>query len=249
MVKKYSSKSFLPKLFFFIGLHGLNTDDLLCNIDMNSYPTLDPNVFRQRHITRTKSLEQSSTVRPVGIAEPLRRLSTGFIRAFKSTDDENKKVDKSVQVSTIIRRCGRCSETSLPIRPLRKHSVISSPSSSLSENNSSCEDDDVMDYPPPNLDRIRQRRATLVAKTIISQMATQPRSSSIDELIPPLTFPTDHRRRSRDTSPIGVRFSIKSSPPLSDSPRKRGNSQEEFLEISKQISSLLIPSDDENDCT
>jgi len=105
-----------------------------------------------------------------------------------------------------------------------------------------------MEFPPQNLDRIRQRRATLVAKTIISQMATQPRSSSIDELIPPLPFLKSQRNRARDLSPMSVRCSVKvsTSPPPS-TPRKRENSQTEFLEISKQISALLTASDDENE--
>jgi hypothetical protein len=103
-----------------------------------------------------------------------------------------------------------------------------------------------MDYPPPNLDRLRQRRATLVAKTIISQMASQSRSSSIDELIPPLTFFPPQRQRSGDSSPVPVRCLVKvSSPPIPESPRKRSDSLEEFTEISRQISALLTPSDDE----
>lgn len=234
------------KFLIFIGFQGINPEEFLSNIDLNSSLIPEKIFSRQKHLLRTRSLDQYSTYRPVGIAEPLRRLSTGFIRAFKTNDnDENKKVDKSVQVTTIIRRCGRCAETSLPIQPLRMHSLISTRSSSMSENNSSVEDDDIMDFPPPNLDRLRQRRATIVAKTIINQLATQPRSSSIEEFIPPLTFSTEHRRRSRDASPIMIRSS---PPPSSDSPiRKRGNSQEEFLEISKQISSLIIPSDDEEE--
>ncbi len=233
--------------FYLIGFHDFDTEDLLSNTDMNSSPVF----FRHQHLTRTKSLEQSSAFRPIGIAEPLRRLSTGFIRAFKTTNDndENKKVDKSVQVTTIIRRCGRCAETSLPIQSIRQHSILSPSVSPMTDYSSGCEDDDIMELPPPNLDRIRQRRATLVAKTIISQMATQPRSSSIDELMSPLTFLRSPQSRSGDVSPVSVRCSVKvsTSPPPPDTPRKRSNSQAEFLEISKQISALLTISDDENE--
>lgn len=181
----------------------------------------------------------------------MRRLSTGLIRAFKNSDTEdNKHADKSVQVSTIIRRCGRCAETCLPIRPMRKHSAISTSSSSLTDNGSSCEEDDVMDMPPPNLDRIRQRRATLVAKTIINQLATQPRSSSIEELMPSFTSPINQHHRPIKASPVSVKCSVKvsRSTPPPDSAEKYEN-QEEFSQISKQISSLLAPSDDENDLT
>jgi hypothetical protein len=204
---------------------------------------------RYQQVARTLSLDQPSTLRPIGIAEPLRRLSTGLIRAFKNNDiDDTGHADKSIQVSTIIRRCGRCAETSLPIRPVRKHSAISTSSSSMTDNSSSFdEDDDVMDFPPPNLDRIRQRRATLVAKTIINQLATQPRSSSIDELIPDFTFPVHQRHRAAHVTPAPVKFSVNiSSATPPDSPPKR-DSREEFAEISKQISSLLTPSDDETD--
>jgi hypothetical protein len=180
----------------------------------------------------------------------LRRLSTGFIRAFTINDAENQTLDKSVQVSTIIRRCGRCSEINLPIRPIREHDVLSTSTPSTTDYSSSCEEeDDIMDFPPPNLERMRQRRATLVAKTIINQMATQPRSGSIDELMPPFKFPTHQRCRSGDSSPpIAVRCSVKvSTPTPPDLSPKRRDSQAEFLEISKQISALLTPSDDENE--
>ena len=143
-------------------------------------------------------------------------------------------------MSTIIRRCGRCAETSLPIRPMRKHNAISSSSSSLTDYNSNCEDDDVIDFPPPTLDRIRQRRATLVAKTIINQLSTQPRSS-IDELLPPYLSPNKQRTRSMDASPV--------SPKIQISPSSRSHSphREEFSQIAKKISSLLTPTDDDNE--
>mgnify|MGYP003385408051 CR=1 FL=1 len=88
-----------------------------------------------------------------------------------------------------------------------------------------------MDYPPPNLDRIRQRRATLVAKTIINQMAIQPQSSSIEELLP------KPRRRSANSSLT----SLSSPEPI----RRYEAVQDEFSELSKQIAALLTPSDDE----
>jgi hypothetical protein len=195
------------------------------------------------------SVEQQLTLRPIGIAEPLRRLSTGLIRAFKNNEiDENKHLDKSVQVTTIIRRCGRCAEASLPIQPVRKHPVISSSSSSMTDTFSSYDDndDDVMDFPPPNLDRVRQRRATLVAKTIISQMATQPRSSSIDELMSPLGSRANQRLRTANSSPAEVTCSVQVStsiPP--ESLRKRNDSEVEFIELSRQISALITANDDD----
>jgi hypothetical protein len=136
---------------------------------------------------------------------------------------------------------------------VRKHSAISSATpSSPGEASSGCEDDDIISpaaLQPPNLDRLRQRRATLVAKTIINQMATQPLSSSIDEPMPSLTLLGAQRHRPADTPSLSVSFkspTIKTTSPPPESPRKRGVSQAEFLEISKQISSLLTPSDDEN---
>jgi hypothetical protein len=134
---------------------------------------------------------------------------------------------------------------------VRKHSAMSSArSSSPGEGNSGCEDDDIMSpaLPPPNMDRLRQRRATIVAKTIINQMATQPPALSIDEPMPSLTLLTAQRHRPTDQPPqVSFKLSAKkaASPPPETS-RKRGVSQEEFLEISKQISTLLTPSDDEN---
>lgn len=182
-------------------------------------------------------------MRPVCIATPLRRFSTDLIRVFKTYDSDDRFAHKSVQVSTIIRRCDRCAESPISILSSRKHSLGSPSSSSVAENSSSCEEDDIIDFPPPNLDRIRQRRATMVAKTIISQMATQPRSSSIDEIISPLTKQR-HRAGVSKSSPI--RCSVKTSRSPSFEPsRKFDNSQKEFSEIAKQISSLLAPSDDE----
>lgn len=203
--------------------------------------------------------------RPIGIAEPVRRLSGGlFIRAYKNAEGDTN-TDKSVQVNTIIRSCGRCAgATASPATSMlsvRKHNAITSNTpSSPGETSSGCEDDDTLSpaLPPPNLDRLRQRRATLVAKTIINQMATQPPASSIDEPMPSLTLLSTQRYRPTDPptppvqapipTPVPVKYTTKittSSPPP-ESPRKRGVSQEEFLEISKQISSLLTPSDDEN---
>jgi hypothetical protein len=239
-------KRFLIQLFIFssLGLYELNTDDT---------PSTTPEFVLPRNQLLTPSMswntsEQQTTVRPIGIAEPLRRLSTGLIRAFKNMDgDSDATLDKSVQVNTIIRSCGRCAGSTSPRLSFRKHNAISSSSSSMNENNSSCEEDDTMDFPPPNLDRMRQRRATLVAKTIINQMVTQPRSSSIDEFMPSLTFLRTQRQRTSNTSPSSVTCSVKVSASSSpEAPRKRKNSQEEFLAISKQISALLTPSDDEN---
>ncbi len=229
-------------------MYNLNTDDLLIDTDMNSNPMAESGLSQNRQLIRTKSLEQQMPLRPVGIAEPLRRLSTGILRTLTSGDnDSNKNLDKSVQVSTIIRRCGRCAESVLPILPVRKRSVISTSSSSMTDNSSGCDEDDTMDFSPPNLDRIRQRRATLVAKTIINQMATQPRSSSIDELVPPLAIIKNPRHRSSNSSPSSVTCSVKVSASTSpEIPRKNEGNQEEFSKLSKQIAALLTPSDEEN---
>lgn len=225
---------------------------------MNAFSAIgslaDTVLIRQR-LTRapsnTSETLPGSISRPIGIAEPVRRLSAGLIiRAFKRSDEDTNN-DKSVQVNTIIRSCGRCAGSSLASTSsavaVRKHSIMSSSPSSPGELSSGCEDDDVMpqSLQPPNLDRLRQRRATLVAKTIINQMATQPPVSMIDEPMPALTLLTAQRHRSSDPSSMKHLAKKPVSPPPEPS-RKRGVSQEEFLEISKQISSLLTPSDDEN---
>jgi hypothetical protein len=234
----------------------LSTDDILATTDLSSNP-LSPTesiLSRQQRLPRTLSnaVEQPSTsiIRPVGIAEPVRRLSSGIIRAFKLSEGDTS-TDKSVQVNTIIRSCGRCAGSiaspATSVLSLRKHSALSNTPSSPGDASSGCEDDDVLSpgLAPPNLDRLRQRRATLVAKTIINQMATQPPISSIDEPMPSLTLLTAQRHRPTD-GPPPVSFKHSTKPSTSpETLRKRGVSQEEFLEISKQISSLLTPSDDE----
>ena len=190
-----------------------------------------------------------STVRPIVIAEPVRRLSTGLMRSWKGAADVETEShsDKSVQVNTIIRSCGRCAGSLTPMHVMRKHSNLTSSSSSIVGNNSSCDGDDDEDdntpFTPPNMDQLRQRRATLVAKTIINQMTGQSPTSSIDELVPPLFGSISHRRYS---SPMSVRCSVKVSKSTpSDIALRRANSREEFRAISKQISALLTPSDDE----
>lgn len=245
----------------------MSTDDILCTTDVNSYSTIgslvDTVLVRQRLTRASSTMSESPLItapslpRPIGIAEPVRRLSAGLIiRAFKRSDDDTNN-DKSVQVNTIIRSCGRCAGSSNPSSALavKKHVAVSSSPSSPGEMSSGCEDDDVMpvqSLQPPNLDRLRQRRATLVAKTIINQMATQPPVSMIDEPMPALTLLAAQRHRTSDpTSMHSTKHPLKKPvsppPPPSDPPRKRGGvTQEEFLEISKQISSLLTPSDDEN---
>jgi hypothetical protein len=235
----------------------LSTDDILATTDLSSHPlTSSDSISRQQRLPRTLSnaAEQTSTAnRPVGIAEPVRRLSSGIIRAFKPSEGDTN-TDKSVQVNTIIRSCGRCAgSTPSPATSMlsvRKHSALSTTPSSPGETSSGCEDDDYMSpaLAPPNLDRLRQRRATLVAKTIINQMATQPPVSSVDEPMPSLTLSNAQRHRSTEPPPpVSFKYPNKLSASTSpESPRKRGVSQEEFLEISKQISSLLTPSDDEN---
>ena len=233
----------------------MSTDDILATTDLSANPlsSTETILSRQQRLPRTLSntIEQPSTSinRPVGIAEPVRRLSSGIIRAFKLSEGDTS-TDKSVQVNTIIRSCGRCAGSiaspATSVLSLRKHSALSTTPSS-GDVSSGCEDDDVLSpgLAPPNLDRLRQRRATLVAKTIINQMATQPPISSTDEPMPSLTLSTAQRHRPTDgPPPVSFKHSTKLST-SPETPRKRGVSQEEFLEISKQISSLLTPSDDE----
>jgi hypothetical protein len=96
------------------------------------------------------------------------------------------------------------------------------------------------------LDRLRQRRATLVAKTIINQMATQPLGTSTDESLPSLVHSTTQRFRPPESSPVSFKYSARAT--ASSSPEidhQSGKSQQEFLQISQQISSLLAPSDEE----
>lgn len=251
-----------------MGFHELSTDDILATNDLGSYSLTtsitSENLVNSRQqrfgrtLSTTSDLSALSPSRPIGIAEPVRRLSGSLIvRAFKNADSDTG-TDKSVQVNTIIRSCGRCAgSTPSPAASMlsvRKHNTMSATSSSAGETSSGCEDDDVSSssLQPPNLDRLRQRRATLVAKTIINQMATQPPSLSTDESVPPLTLVNAQRgRTSEQPSSVAYKYAAKKAssptpPPPPDTPRKRGVSQEEFLEISKQISSLLTPSDDEN---
>lgn len=185
----------------------------------------------------------------MGVAEPLRRLSSDLIRVLKNSENnDEKKVNKSVQVTTLIRRCNRCAESPVPVLSSRKHSVMSnSSSSSITDNSSSCEEDDFVTYSQPNIERVRKRRATLVAKTIINQMATQPRTAAIEEYISPLSLSSKQRHRSGTGSSGPIRCSVKvSRSPSLESSRKFDSTQKEFSEISKQISSLLKSHDDEN---
>jgi hypothetical protein len=187
--------------------------------------------------------EQSTSIgRPVGIAEPLRRLSNGFLRTMKTSD-------KSIQVNTSIRSCSRCTNTLHGYVSKRKHSTVSIPTwtSSVTDPSSSCDDDgdDIDDefFPPPNLDQLRQRRVTLIAKTILNQMATQSRSASVDEYISPLTSRDTKDSSSETASPMQVKCSIKVSSP--ETSYRHNNSYQEFSDISEQISSLLRPNEDD----
>ncbi|CAF3383244.1 unnamed protein product [Rotaria sp. Silwood1] len=245
-----------------MGFHELSTDDILATTNHNSQPILgltsESILSRQQRAARTISnaSEQilTSAIRPVGIAEPVPRPPTGLIiRAFKNSESDTN-TDKGVQVNTIIRSCGRCAGSSpspsTSLLSVRRHSAMSPSQLSPNENNSGCEDEDTLSpaVPPPNLDRLRQRRATLVAKTIINQMATQPPILSVDEPMPSLTLLTAQRYRPIDaTSSVSSKYSTtKLANTPSATSRKRDINQEEFSEISKQISSLLTPSDDEN---
>ena len=65
------------------------------------------------------------------------------MRSWKGADVETEcHSDKSVQVNTIIRSCGRCAGSLSPMITMRKHSNLTSASSSIAGNNSSCDDDD-----------------------------------------------------------------------------------------------------------
>ncbi|CAF2382083.1 unnamed protein product [Rotaria sp. Silwood2] len=245
-----------------MGFHELSTDDILATTNHNSQPisglTSESILSRQQRSSRTipYAFEQISTsvIRPVGIAEPVPRPSTGLIiRAFKNSESDTN-TDKSVQVNTIIRSCGRCAGSSpspsTSLLSVRRHSAMSASSLSPGETSSGCEDEDTISpaMPPPNLDRLRQRRATLVAKTILNQMATQPPILAVDEPMPSLTLLTAQRHRPMDaSSSVLPKYSTTKLANIpSATSRKRDFSQEEFSEISKQISSLLTPSDDEN---
>lgn len=245
----------------------MSTDDILASTDLTSHPipsaSLDGLLSRPQRLSRAPSTSTADqprpsismiNARPIGVAEPLRRLSgTLIVRSLKpSTAEGDTSTDKSVQVNTIIRSCGRCAgagpSAGGSMLSVKRHGAISSSPSPTGDMSSGCEDDDASPaLPPPNLDRLRQRRATLIAKTIINQMATQPAVSSIDEVMPSLGHLTNQRLRPCDSPPISFKYSVKAStsPPVEET-RKRGPSQAEFLEISKQISSLLTPSDDEN---
>ncbi|UJR35289.1 hypothetical protein I4U23_028052 [Adineta vaga] len=248
-----------------MGFHELSTDDILASTDSTSFGvsglSTESNLSRQQRLTRAISNATeppfAPVIRPIGIAEPVRRLSSGLIiRSYKNSEYDTN-TDKSVQVNTIIRSCGRCAGSTSAqggsILSVKKHCAIANTPSSPGEASSGCEEDDTCSSPsslaPLNLDRLRQRRATLVAKTIINQMATQPPPTPNDESVPSLTLLTAQRHRPIDTSPPPISFkcAVKQTPTVpSESGHKRGVSQEEFLEISKQISSLLTPSDDEN---
>ena len=243
----------------------MSTDDILAANDVTS-PTL-PSIVSDSALSRTQRSSRASstnlsdssttlvsnyTVRPIGVAEPQRRASaTIIIRSIKSPVEGDLGNHKSVQVNTIIRSCGRCAGSSpspgSSLLSLRKHHAISS-SPSPGDLSSGCEDEDTSPtLAPPNLDRLRQRRATLVAKAIIHQMATQPSMSAADEAMPSsLVHLATQRARSSETSSVSLKHATRPTSSASpESPKKRHN-QEEFLEISKQISSLLTPSDDEN---
>ncbi|CAF4396050.1 unnamed protein product, partial [Rotaria sordida] len=137
---------------FQLGFHELSTDDILATTNHNSQPILaatsESILSRQQRVIRTASYSSESistpTPRPIGIAEPVPRLPSGLIsRAYKSPESDT---DKSVQVNTIIRSCGRCAGSSpSPSRSLlsvRRHSVISPTPLSPGENSSGGEDED-----------------------------------------------------------------------------------------------------------
>ena len=218
----------------------------------------ESSLSRQEQLLRTpsNSSEQMSVMntRPVGVAEPVPRVSSGLIiRAFKNSEQDTN-TDKSVQVNTIIRSCGRCAgstpSSTISMVPVKKHNALSKSALLSDETNSDDEDDDstLLASAPPNMDRLRQRRATLVAKTIINQMATQPSTLSFDEPMPPSTLLTAQRYRSTN-SPLIVSSKGSTGKVIDPSFEKsctRYTSQEEFSEISRQISSLLTTNDDED---
>ena len=236
------------RIFIQIGFPDANQDDFLANNDMNSCPILESSCSRYRYLTNGISSENHSALRSIGISEPLRHVTTDHIRVLSYSDNKtNKSLNKSVQVSTTIQRCDRCTELSLLRISDRKLSTTSTSQLSTADHSSSCDDDDTTEFPARNLDQIRQRRATLVAKTIINQLATQPRSASIDRLISPLTSPSNQRHRSAPTTPILVRYSVKvSRSPSFETSHTSEQHQKEFSEVSNQISSLLILKDSES---
>jgi len=246
----------------FLGFHELSTDEILATNELTLHPTpttIETSGTRAPRLTRAAStnfsLEQSfnpfsnPTNRPIGVAEPLRRSSGSILHRTTKNGivvEREKSTDKSVQVNTIIRSCGRCAGSALSGSSLKLHNAISSATSSTGDLTSTGSPDDGDMSPslaPPNLDRLRQRRATLVAKTIINQMATQPSFTVNDEqkVAPVVHIATQRARSSAEPTMKAFKFEITPAAPSSTS-----TNTNEFSEISKQISSLLVPSDEES---
>ena len=236
------------QIFIQIGFPDVDQDDFLANNDTNSCSTLESSSSQYRYLSDEISSKYRSALRPVGIAEPLRRVSTDFIPMLSFNDNNgNKSLNKSVQVNTTIPWCDRCTGSSSLRMPSRKHSTTSSSLLSMIDQSSSCDDDDTTEFPARNLDRIRQRHATVVAKTIINQLAVQQRSASVNRLVSPLTPLTGRCHRSTAITPTSVRCYVKvsRSPSFEDS-HTTEQLQKEFSEVSNQISSLLISKTDES---
>ena len=148
------------------------------------------------------------------IIVPMRTLSNSFIRTIKNHEHEYRlTLDKHIQVNTVIQSCSRCNSA---LRTFPIHRRYSNPSVSsaisLVDPASSCEDEDDGGFddsssslflmPLPKLDQVRQRRATMVARTILNQIHHQSRSDSIDRMT----------SLTRDSSPMKVKCSIKVVP-------------------------------------
>ena len=240
----------------------MSTDDILATTNTTSRRILvvssESSLSRQEQLlgTSLNSFEQMSVMnaRWVDAAEPVHRVSNDlFIRAFNNSENDTN-IDKSVQVNTIIRSCNRCagstSSSTISMASVIKHNAISSLALPSDGSNFSGEDNNptLFALKPPNMDRLRQRRATLVAKTIINQMATQPSTLSFDEPMLPSTLLTDQCYRSNKPSLI-----LSSKDPTSkvvdssfEKSDKRDTNEEEFSQISRQISSLLAANDDKD---
>ncbi|CAF0883099.1 unnamed protein product [Didymodactylos carnosus] len=175
-----------------MGFHELSTEDLLTeNFGRRLTATIESPLISQRYRPNQCqapsfseiSQENTNTNVPTASAirstvDPLRRLSTGLLmRAFKSFpgDANNFTVEKSVQVNTIIRSCGRCSgannffSNTTSLSNIKKHS----PATVTTSIETSADPSPMTLEVPPSMERLRKRRATLVAQTIINQMAIQ----------------------------------------------------------------------------
>ncbi|CAF0952544.1 unnamed protein product [Didymodactylos carnosus] len=164
-----------------MGFHELSTDELLTeNFGHHLSKATD-----STHMSHGDAVQQCSgtstnvTTAVRSTTDPLRRLSAGLlIRALKSLpgDTDNFTIEKSVQVNTIIRSCGRCSGannffSNIASASVKKHSPVTAVIASIEKPSSLLP---MTLEAPPSMENLRRRRATLVAQTIINQMVQQP---------------------------------------------------------------------------